>query len=169
MARGRGSGRKTDYEWVATGGLVTALDLASTSAGLFTGGIAIAGPGTLVRTRGRVMAQLDAAAVDERVVVAVGIGVFDNRAVAAGLASLPRPFTDRGSRVWMWVGMLIVSSGAEGAVVSDGLFNWADIDSKAMRKVKEETTVTAVAEVIDSVDATGTMDLVIGYQQLIGS
>ncbi len=166
MARGRrGSGRAPDYEWFAIGTKASAIDLATGTKSLGGSALAITGPGTLVRTRGQVMLQLDAGGIDERVLVCFGTILVTNEAFAAGAASVPGPFTD-GDADWMWHGYLSVSSGAEGAVIDSFLVDRITLDSKAMRKSKSSQTLCFVAEVASSQDATGTFDYMYGLRIL---
>ncbi len=125
-------------------------------------------PGTLTRTRGLVAGQLDAAAADSRVLVAIGLILADTRAVAAGAASMPGPASE-GNAPWFWHGFLWLSSGAEAAVNQNSLFHRLEIDSKAMRKMKESQTVAAVIEVCDVVDQGGTFDVMLGARALFGA
>ena len=166
MARARGrTGRSPDYEWFAMGGKASAVDLAAATASLGPSALAVSGPGTLVRLRGQVFLQLDAGAVDERVLVCFGIIIVSNEAFAAGVASVPKPFTDADAD-WMWHGFLSVTSGAETGIVSDFLVDRVLVDSKAMRKVKSSQTLIFVAEVASSQDAAGTFDYMYGIRIL---
>ena len=165
MARGRRAGRGPDYEWHAFAGLGTAVDLTVTTASLGSTSFAIASPGgTIVRLRGRVFAQLDAGAVDERVVLAVGIGVASTPAVAAGIGSLPTPHSEA-SYPWMWHQYLVLSSLA-GGTSQDAEFMSAVIDGKAMRKVKADQSLFIAIEVASVVDAAGTFDWMYGIRFL---
>ncbi len=166
MARRRG-GRGLDYDWVSTGGSNSAIDLAVGVAALGSGSIDINSAATIMRTRGLVAIQLDATAVDERALIAVGIIVVSDNALAAGTASVPAPFTDS-SDDWLWYDFMWVSSGAEGAVVSDFLAQRTVIDSKAMRKVKAGENLALVVEVVVASDQGGSFDLQYGFRSLSG-
>ena len=167
MARAR-SGRRTDYTWSGAPLLINLIDLAVGAGGsqdAFTFNVA----GTVTRTRGEVLLQLDPTAADERAVVAMGLIVASENAVAAGFASLPGPHTDA-SDDWFWHSYVTVTSLAEAGVVEgDGLFARVMIDSKAMRKVKASEHVVFVAEVANSVDAGGSLDLIGGIRLLLGT
>ena len=162
MARGRhGSGRRPDYAWAGIGDSLLAVDPGAAAQTLGSSSL-LAVPQTLVRLRGRIFAQLDAAAVDERIGVIVGVGVFDTDQVTAG--AFPEFTTDGATEEfggWMWVGTLFVSSGAEGAIVNEGLFDRIDVDSKAMRRVKPNEQVVVVVEAPSAlaVDQGGTVDV----------
>jgi len=169
MARGR-SGRKTDYNWFSAAGDILGMDLAIATAQLGAGAnslLTFTAAQTVVRLRGQFFAQLDATAVDERVVIAVGLIVVSENAAGAGITSIPHPFTDS-SEDWIWHGFMHLSSLAEGSVVNDALFDRQIIDSKAMRKVRLSEQLAFVAEVADSTDGGGTVDLTYGYRILSG-
>ncbi len=151
-------GRRTDYEWHRISDMGGAIDGAEGTKVLGVTTFSFGESGTIVRLRGSVFVQLDSAAVDERVGVTIGIGVFDDTALAAGVASLPGPDVDRSSRSWMWLGTLWLSSGAEASVVPDDLMNQMVVDSKAMRKVKAEGSLAVIAQIAASVDQGGDVD-----------
>ncbi len=167
MARAKG-GRRTDYEWISQCGRMSQLDLTTGSVALGTGAFDLTGPGTVMRLRGRFYAQLDIGGVDERAVIAVGVIKVSDEALAAGVASIPSPDTD-GDAEWIWHGYLIVSAGAEAAVVTDAMFDRVEVDSKAMRRFKASDSLAVVAEVCDSSDQAGTADLMYGLRLLLGS
>ncbi len=170
MPRGRRSGRGPDYDWEVLAGLATGVDVATGTKflwGATTGetnleaGTAL----TLMRMRGRCFAQLDATAVDERVIVSVGAIVASADAIAAGTGSLPGPDSD-GDDEWIWHGNLLLSSGAEAAVNTNSLFDRLEIDSKAMRKLKQNQAIVLVGEVAFSLDQGGTFDFMYGARFL---
>ena len=166
MARGR-SGRKTDYEWQTGLVSIDLIDLAVNAGGMedvFT----LASPGTIVRVRGELLVQLDAGAVDERVVLALGLKVVSENAAAAGVASVPGPFVD-GADDWFWHGYAVMLSLAEAAVVNEALFARVHVDSKAMRRVKPSEHIVFVAQVAGSTDQAGTVDILGGLRILFAS
>ena len=149
-------------------GQITALDLAE-------GAIAIGDLGatftaaavTILRIRGRLIAQLDAGAVDERASIAVGIIIVTTRAFNAGSGSMPLP-QDNGENQWIWHDYVQLTSGAEVAANDTGLIDRVVIDSKAMRKMKGDETLAFMAQVADSVDGGGTVDMMYGVRFLFG-
>ncbi len=122
---------------------------------------------TILRLRGEIMLTLDAAAVVEEASIAIGIATVSSRAVAAGSASLPRPGSE-GSYPWFWHGWGHISSGREAAVNTNQLFVRIPVDSKAMRKIKEDEDVALVFEVCESTDATGSYIIHGGFRILTG-
>ena len=171
MARGHRSGfqkKISEYEWARAVGLITSMDVNAEALGSVT--LVALESRTIMRFRGRVYAQLDAGAVDERVSIMCGIRVATDDAVAAGVAAVGNPFDDE-LNGWVWTGTLFVSSGAEGTVVEDSLTDRIEIDSKAMRKVKASNTIVfvAVTPPTGAVDQTGTGDILYDLSILTGS
>ncbi len=163
----RNTGRRADYEWAAVGGAIIAGDLTlatKQNISLST----FLGPGTLMRSRGLIGGQLDTGAVEERVMIAMGIIIAQDTAIAAGSGSLPGPFTE-GDAPWLWHGHLWLSSGAEAAVQDPALFQRLAVDSKAMRKVKASEGLVFVTEIAQVVDQAGTWDCQIGLRFLLAS
>ncbi len=169
MARGRSRGRKTDYSWSQISGQMLAVDLAEGTVALGDVAGSAAGTQTLFRTRGEILVQLDATAVDERVLIALGMMVVKENAFAAGVASVPHPGVD-GEADWFWFGYASLTTAAEAAVSGafSGLFHRVPVDSKAMRKMKGDEKVILVAEVVEAVDQGGTFDLLYGFRTLTG-
>ena len=164
MARGT-RGRRADYDWQAQAGSITALDLTAGASSIIAM-IAFLQASTMVRIRGEAFVQLNAAAANERTIIALGLLVTTDEAVAAGGGSIPEPFDDAESP-WVWHSFASVSSGAEAAVVSDGLFARVPIDSKAMRRVKQNETLVFVAEIANTpADQGGTVDILAGVRVL---
>lgn len=170
MAR-RSSGRRTDYNWNAFQGEVTAIDLAVGSDGLGTTSFSFGNAGTLTRMRGFWTAELDAAAGSaENCLIRAGIMKVSSNAATAGIGSVPNPFDDP-QEDWIWVGHLYVSTGSafSGASTFDHEVATEVIDSKAMRKVKISENLVFVASVVVSDDATGTVDLKYSVRLLQGN
>ena len=163
----RARGRRSDYEWEAVQFDSQTLDLAvGTKVQLVT--VTAAGPVTLVRTRGEVFAELDTSGVNERAIICVGGIVVGEVAAAAGIASLPGPFT-QGSDDWFWHGYLTVSSGQESGVAQNSLFDRLVVDSKAMRKLKSDEVLVFMAEIAGSSDQGGHATVMGGLRVLEAS
>jgi len=167
MARGR-SGRKTDYEWQAACGNVSAVDIAVGVATVPIWFIDFTVPATLMRIRGHILLQLDAAGVDERALVSFGIGLFSTDARVAG--AVPEVF-DEAEFGWIWYGFGSVTSLAEAAIAGEGpgMIHRIEVDSKAMRKVKPNQSIALVAEVCSTSDMGGTVDILAGARVLFGT
>ncbi len=164
MAR-RGSGRSRPVSWQTTAIQINATDLAQGTTAAST----VLSPGgassVCLRTHGQLLFQLDVGAVDERAIIAWGLIVAPENALGVGVSALPHPFTD-GEDDWYAHGYATLSSLAEAAVQADALFHRVTIDSKAMRKLKPTEGVAFVMEVAQSVDGTGTFDVLGGLRSL---
>ncbi len=123
---------------------------------------------TLLRTRGQIMASFDSSAVNEAATIAAGIAFVSTRALLAGAASVPRPSSE-GGYPWLWHGWFDVSSvpSVGGASISgEGLVQRLMVDSKAMRKVKEDESMILAFEMCDSVDLGGNVVFSGGFRAL---
>ncbi len=165
MARRGRSGATAHKSWLVVGGQAAAVDAAASALG--SGLTSFDLPQTLLRVRGRVQVQLDAAAVDERVTVAMGLIVVPDRAASVGITAVPLP-SSNGEDDWLWHGFAMVTSGAEAAIVPDALIATIEIDSKAMRKVKPDESLVFVVESVSAatVDQGGSFDVIYGYRCL---
>ncbi len=171
MARGRQivrgrSGSVHNKEWTVSCADGTDLDLAIGAVvafNMFTADEAE----TILRTRGRIQGVQDSTMVNESATVAVGLAVVSARAVAAGAASLPRPSTE-GSYPWLWYGWLLTSAFAGVNVGDSAQSDRLEVDSKAMRKIKETEVVALVFEVCESNDQGGSIRLQAGLRILTG-
>ena len=79
------------------------------------------------------MISSDQAAATEKQVAAIGMGVFSDESIAAGVASVPTPITEMASDFWFFYQLLM----ARESRLTD-LSQPAEVfetDSKAMRKV----------------------------------
>ncbi len=105
---------------------------------------------TIVRTRGVVgVRPATGIETDVEITGAFGLAVVSDRAFAAGVASVPGPFTDASWDGWfVWHSFtyaLEASAGATPTAVLD-MANRLQVDSKAMRKISDEETIVLVAE-----------------------
>ena len=112
---------------------------------------------TLVRTRGQLLLfcrTADAALAG--FTGAFGIAVATTAAIVAGAAAVPTPISEQGWDGWLyWHAIQLISAGVvDGTAVLDELqpnvMSFAqriEIDSKAMRKIKEDESIYAVLEV----------------------
>ena len=90
---------------------------------------------TIVRTRGFVdMRLLSATAVGDGFNYALGLGIVTNDAFSIGVTATPNPFDDADWPGWLWHDMGTLKK-VLGDV--DGLWRRVEIDSKAMRKLRQ--------------------------------
>ena len=105
-------------------------------------------PSTVRRTFGILNWRSDQTVNDERPMGAFGMCVVSNEAFAAGVASMPGPFTDADSDLWFVHQFMFAAFEQAGTV--DGFETAAGqqyiINSKAMRKVTDDERVVMVME-----------------------
>ena len=102
-------------------------------------------PFTVMRSRGQVSIQMSSAA-DLNVIGAFGMAVVSQEAFAAGVASVPEPFSDAdwgGWFVWRSFSYRVEVGDATGFNVFSKDF---EVDSKAMRKLSPNEVIILVAE-----------------------
>ncbi len=159
MARQRG--RRTDYQWANVGDVELGTDLAVAAALYGSTGLTFALPGTIMRIRGRIGCYLDAGAADENAMILVGLIVVDSDSFVSGAA--PELFTTADDDAsWIWQGALYVNSGVGVLAGSEeGQFDRIDVDTKAMRKIKTNSTLALVHQAPAGLvtDQAGTYDL----------
>ncbi len=148
-------------------GRIPSIDVAEGTVAIGDVGALSTEPFTLLRTRGRVMMSLDSGGLNEHVSCAMGLIVVSENAFGIGVTAVPSPVTD-GTEDWIWHDFFQVNSGEEAAVVNDYLTVRLSVDSKAMRKLRQGEVLVIVAEIADSVDATGNVTFSYGFRQLIG-
>ena len=142
--RHRFSGPKRLVEWagVADQGYVSVADGGATLISSLT----INEVATIVRTRGQVSVRPNVFAADLDIVGAIGVGIVSQEAFAAGVASIPEPFSDSdwaGWFVWRSFSMSLEFHTAASSFLRDMTF---EVDSKAMRKIGHNEVVVTIAE-----------------------
>jgi len=168
MARSR-VGRRVDYNW---GNTMARINVSVQSAGTATIGqtaLLFAQAQTIMRVRGAVVLGIGAAAAaTDAMIICLGLIVVSENAFGAGAASVPSPFEDIGDD-WLWHGVfpLRAFSASPTGIQLVGSMQ-REIDSKAMRRVKEGDVLTFVADGID-LDAGATYSLSAGIRILTGA
>ena len=121
--------------------------LAAATAVLDSTSVPVAEGQTVVRVRGFIGVDNDQAAALENVVGAVGMFIASDQAVAVGVGSLPTPYTDQDSELYLMHQYFAVRNPQDGAGLewSDGLKIF-EFDSKAMRKMESGQTFCVVVE-----------------------
>ena len=158
--RGR-SGARPNRGWSATSQSVRTTVPAASKVLLgnlapATGGIDL----TVLRTVGGVWVGSDQATLEDQI-GAVGLIVVTDIAVAAGIASIPGPFTDAGDDGWFVHQMFAQESGR--TVTSPAGF-WYPIDSRAKRVL--DGTGVAIAIVAENANASNGMTIVFQFRIL---
>ncbi len=140
----RGRPFKPASNWAA----VTSVGHVATAAAtkIIMGSFVVGEQFTLRRTRGLFGVAPDQLAQSERTIGAFGLCVVSGDAFAAGAASIPGPFTDDESDLWV-VHQYVYSSLVFGDATGFQLLNTNfDIDSKGMRKITEEERLVVMVE-----------------------
>ncbi len=103
-------------------------------------------PATIMRTRGNVAIRPAAFTADVDIVGAYGHGVVSQEAFAAGVVSIPEPFSDGDWGGWfVWRSFAYHFEFADATGVN--FPNWTfDIDSKSMRKVSPNEVMVTIVE-----------------------
>ncbi len=112
------------------------------------GSFVASSPETVRRTFGILNWRSDQTVNDERPMGAFGMCVVSNEAFAAGVASMPGPFTDADSDLWFVHQLMFAAFEQSGTV--DGFESAAGqsytINSKAMRKVTDDERIVMILE-----------------------
>ena len=105
---------------------------------------------TLIRQRGQILAYANAGGATLDSVIFLGMYFANNKAVAAGIASLQLPGTDVGSD-WLWTDCIPISdnSGSIDQIRPTTSAARQIIDGKAMRKVEPNQAMVLVGQVVD--------------------
>ena len=150
MARRHFAGRaavrsvKRSTEWIESADQSFVSVAATTS--LIHQSNATLGTSTIVRTRGLLAIKFAAGNnSDGRVEGAVGIAIVSAQAFAVGATAIPAPFTEAGWDGWFFHQFFAISQEAAGTVGNLMLgTQQKDVDSKAMRKLRDNTNVAVV-------------------------
>jgi len=112
--------------------------------------IILSNPGineTIRRTRGMVTVESDQAAGDEDQLLAYGMVVVNDLALASGVAAIPGPSTDASDDGWFVWGT-VMAHGLQSTAGGGGkpTYQMVEFDSKAMRRVEEGFGVAIVLQ-----------------------
>ena len=150
--------RKTEWSVYDPSGFTSV----ATGGATITSGLLFEDPGTIVRTRGEItIAPVTNFAADLDITGAFGIGLVSAEAFAAGVASVPEPYTDSDWGGWMVIvsfAMRFEHHSSIGVVQTGQTIR---VDSKAMRKVEPNSVMVVVAESL-----TGAFDIQDGTRLL---
>jgi len=152
MARGRG-GARTHKQWAGTQ-TGTPVALTTTQAAIITFSTDISE--TVLRSRGEILIVGNPNAAADNEVVAMGLAVVSDEAVAVGGAALPSPIASPDFD-WFWFHYVLLQDLVSVVPTPDsiGMNARVTIDSKAMRKASPNHSVVLIAEL-----ATGEMSAV---------
>jgi len=101
----------------------------------------------IIRIRGSLFIKSDQVIASESSGGALGFAVVTDQALAAGVGSIPTPFTDQDSDVWMlWMPWATSFTFVTGAGFDSVSYSRFDFDSKAMRKLPLGKSLVIVIE-----------------------
>jgi len=159
----RDRGRRTDYTW---SGNSVGLAIAANGTTL-TSIVVVGSAGTIMRSRGELVASIDGPVDNDKTLVAFGLIKVTEEQVVVGFTSVPNP-NDDPDAAWLWHGFIPLGSQAIVNQAAGYEVGRLTVDSKAMRKMKQ---TEAIALVIDNLALAGTpaIDVVGGFRILIGT
>ena len=105
---------------------------------------------TLIRVRGKIFAQLGAAANAQGDVILLShaIMVVDAKAFAVGTTAVPLPLSSN-SEDFLWFGTQIMAQNDQTTVLNNqSNWNMLEVDSKAMRKITLNQVLVLVSEMV---------------------
>jgi len=145
--RGRGPQRQVTWVGPADQGYTAVATTAKVIIGSFDPAANGLAKPTVVRTRGQVSINGGTGqSADLEIVGAFGLAVVSDRAFAAGVASIPGPFSDAGWDGWfVWRSFNFTQEFLDATGIFLNFVN-QEVDSKAMRKVTDDETIVLVAE-----------------------
>ena len=127
------------------GGPSVHVETQTASADILSNGVNLGSGETLARIRGRFEIIMDGAtAAQDGVAGAFGIGIVSGDAFAAGAASVPKPSTDPD---WSWIYHRHIILHA--LTTSSAIRESFDIDSKAMRKTKNNEVLFGMVSLVE--------------------
>jgi len=158
------SGSRRATQWLGSANDTDVTLLAAATA-VLDQSFAFGEPATIVRTRGSLWVASDQSIASEFPFGALGMAVVTDQAFAAGAASIPAPYTESDADTFfLW------ESFATGLVFKSGVGTesqpWArtDFDSKAMRKVDDNSTAVVMLE---NGSATDGLQFIITFRMLV--
>ncbi len=141
--RGR-SGPKRRTQWI--GPAIQSYVSVATGGATLVASFPITEQLTIVRVRGQMSIRPASVSADVDISGAMGIGIVSDEALAAGVVSIPEPFTDADWSGWlMWRAFTYHFEFGDGTGVN--FPNWTlELDSKAMRRVGPNESLVVIAE-----------------------
>ncbi len=155
------AGKKIDFKaWLAMPSLAQAITANATF--IPSGFINFAAPGTILRARGKFDVQFVAGGLTaaDHVKFAFGLAVLSTDAVALGPTALPDPAGDVDYPWIYWTEFFLRSISAD--VTEVGVQYREVVDSKAMRKIKPNETLTWVGQYVN---ITGNPNVQVSFAQ----
>jgi len=109
---------------------------------------------TLLRLRGALTIYVSGPTADDGFTYNFGIGITTVAAITAGVGSVPTPTTEQDWDQWIFwhTGSLKTINATAGdlGINAVGMYERVPIDTKAMRKLNEDSAIYAVIEVVET-------------------
>ncbi len=161
--RGR-VGPKRAVQWVASVDSTGPTPLAAATA-VLDQSFGFGEDATIVRLRGGLWVQSDQQTATETAFGALGFAVVSDQALAIGITAVPTPITDEASDLWfLWEPFAAAVRFASGVGFDSNPMQHTVLDSKAMRKVNDGTSVVAVVE---NASASAGLTYVLKFRMLV--
>ena len=164
MARSARSGRRTDYQWA--GGTFSQAAIAETNLADIVAVFNAAG--TVVRARGEIIISLDGPADGDKKIIGLGLKIMSDDQAGGATSSMASPITDADADWWWHAFVPLQSQSATQDQALGDQVARVMVDTKAMRKVKQNQNVVLV---VDGLNVAGTpiADLTGGIRVLFAS
>ena len=142
----RRSGSRRETSWIGIGANTASVDSTAVLMSSLNAAALALRPFTIVRTYLEVLLRNDDLAADETVIAAIGMAVVSDQATAVGVTAVSTPTNDIGSDLfYLHQGMM----NRVGGITDVGNFlpgKHYSIESKAMRKVNNDSDIILVVE-----------------------
>jgi len=158
------SGSRRATQWLGSANDTDVTLLAAASV-VLDQSFAFGEPATIVRTRGVLSVASDQTIASEFPFGAVGMAVVTDQAFAAGAGSIPAPYTESDADTFfLWepfaAGMIFKT----GVGIDTTPWTQIPFDSKAMRKVDDNSTAVVM---IENASATDGLQFIITFRMLV--
>lgn len=136
----RTRGPRKDYTW--NGATLDGSGITTTQS--VQAAVTFNASGTVARARGRIKAYIDNPSDGDRIYVGAGLIVVTEEQLAVGATATPNPLTDLDAE-WMWHGFMpLAFETTTNTEASTLAMDVLEIDSKAMRRVKQTQSLALV-------------------------
>ena len=155
MAFQRGGTPRRRKTWIEGPGGLAGLSFSGTASQIFAGTPEPGAGNTVLRIRGRVKVWLaSAVSAGDGYAGAFAIGINDVSAVGIGATATPGPSTEPEEDWLFWSPVQLFAEVAAGVSGNGATFLDYEVDTKAMRKLREGDTLWAGLELTETGDST---------------
>jgi len=150
-------------QWVGSTDETAVTTLAASSA-VLDQSFGFSEPATIVRVRGALWIASDQLSATERPFGAIGFATVTDQALAIGITAVPIPILDSPSEQWLlWQPFFTDFTFLNSTGAVTGNFKRFDLDSKAMRKMNDGTSVVVVLQNASTVG----LDFLLEFRMLV--